>query len=113
MNDYILRLVSRLSQDERPLSRNRHFHTFENPDGKKALRISRHLRALAHDIIEQARRGEPLRVSCVTEDSTMRVQLEFVRLKARRTAYLSPAEFKLLLQSAPVREAISTARRAA
>lgn len=113
MNDFVERLVALLNDEQRPLSRNRHFHTFDNPDGRKAMRISRLLRAMSHDILQQARRGEPMKVAFVKEKGQVRVQLQFVRLKAQRTAYLSPREFELLLQNEDVRKALDLARKAA
>lgn len=111
MKNYLQRLVARLTEAERPLSRNRHFHTFANPHGRKALRISRQLRSLARDIREQAERGEPIRVEPVVEDgNVVRVLLEYIRLKARRTAFLSPGEFQLLLEAEGVREALDLPR---
>jgi hypothetical protein len=111
MKDYVQRLIARLTEAERPLSRNRHFHTFANPHGRRALRASRELRSLAQDILEQAKRGEPIRVEPVVEGgNVVRVLLEYIRLKARRTAFLSPGEFEILLEAEGVREALQIAR---
>src|SRR5690606_40226273 len=55
---FVYRLVVRLTQEGPPFSRNRHFHTFESPEGKLALRIARRLRSVARDI---ARASEPPR----------------------------------------------------
>jgi hypothetical protein len=110
MKDFILRLVARLGEAERPLSRNRHFYTFDNPHGRKALRISRRLRSLERDIVEAAQHGEPVRIERQEQGGQLvRVRIEFVRLKARRTSFLSPAEYDLLLAAPAVRSALEGA----
>jgi len=107
VNHYLLSLVRRLNDAKRPLSRNRHFHTFANAEGRRALRIARRLRSLAHEIREQARRGAPIRVERVFESgSLVRVLLELVHVRARRVTLLSAAEFELLLEGEGVREAL-------
>ena len=113
MKGYVQKLVARLCDAEVPFSRNRHFYTFANPDGRKALRISRQLRSLARDIVAQARAGEPVRVEQVEEDGVVvRLRLDFVQLKARRTAFLSVEEFEILLSDPAVREALTRAKAA-
>ena len=41
MDPFVRRLVERLQDPEQPLSRNRHFHTFDSPEGRTALRVFR------------------------------------------------------------------------
>ncbi|MFN7133529.1 MAG: hypothetical protein ACK4N5_15740 [Myxococcales bacterium] len=113
MKAFVHRLVARLLDREQPLSRNRHFHAFDNPDGRKALKISRQLRSLARDIVEQERSGKPLRVVCERDGAELvRVQLDFLMLKATRTAFLSPQEFDLLMRDHEVRAVIERAQAA-
>ena len=50
MDRFVRRLVERLLEEGRPLSRNRHFHTFDTPEGRVALRTARRLRALGRDV---------------------------------------------------------------
>jgi hypothetical protein len=50
MDRFVRRLVERLLSEGRPLSRNRHFHTFDTPEGRTALRTARRLRALGRDV---------------------------------------------------------------
>ena len=45
MREFLYRLVQRLHDEARPLSRNKHFHAFEG-ESRRALRIDRHLRDL-------------------------------------------------------------------
>jgi hypothetical protein len=51
MDRFVRRLVERLLSEGRPLSRNRHFHTFDTPEGRTALRTARRLRALQRDVL--------------------------------------------------------------
>ena len=46
MRDFLYRLVQRLHDEARPLSRNKHFHVFGDAESRRALRIDRHLRDL-------------------------------------------------------------------
>jgi hypothetical protein len=110
MHDYVRRLVARISESGRPLSRNRHFHTFATPQGRRALKLSRHLRSLAHDILVQAQVGGRIAVEHLEgEHPGVRLWLENERLKARRTAYLTRSEYDLLLEDDGVREALQRA----
>jgi hypothetical protein len=104
MKAYVQRLVASLCESEQPLSRNRHFYTFANADGREALRISRRLRSLTRDILSRASQGHPVRVEREErEGSLVRVAIEFFEVRARRTAFLTPAEFELLLRHEGVR----------
>lgn len=88
MHAFIYRLVERLTQEGPPFSRNRHFHTFETPEGKKALRIARRLRSVAADL-ERAS-GRP------TVREGAKVRLEIPLKDGSRIAWLSQAEWSLL-----------------
>ncbi|HCF58685.1 MAG TPA: hypothetical protein DFS52_11920 [Myxococcales bacterium] len=113
MKGYVQRLVALLCDSEVRLSRNRHFSTFDNPDGRRALRISRELRSLARDIVAQAEAGNPVRIERVEENGALvRVLVDIAQLKARRTAFLSPEEFEILLSDENVREALERAKAA-
>ena len=46
MDPFVQRLILRLHHPSQPLSRNRHFATFDTPEGRAALRISRRLKSL-------------------------------------------------------------------
>lgn len=94
MHAFIYRLVERLTREGPPLSRNRHFHTFESPEGKKALRIARRLRSVAADV-ERASGTPEIREGT-------RVRLEIPLKDGVRIAWLSPAEWRLLQRMPPL-----------
>jgi hypothetical protein len=98
VDPFVRQLVQRLHAPGAPLSRNRHFHTFETPEGRAALRISRRLRSLARDI--QACSGEGRRVRCTPSDpgdaGEVKIQLTLERLSGKRTSLLTKDEFELL-----------------
>lgn len=108
MDPFVRQLVQRLHAPGAPLSRNKHFHTFETPEGRLALRISRRLRSLAKDI--HACAGEGGRVGCGPsapgEAGELKVQLTLERLSGKRTSLLSRDEFELLSELPGVRQAL-------
>lgn len=98
MDPFVRRLVERLLDTSRPLSRNRHFHTFETPEGKRAMRITKRLLALQRDIRSCAGGGGRPKVAHHTTDDGVRVEIELAHLKTLRTTTLDHAEFELLLR---------------
>jgi hypothetical protein len=96
MRDFLYRLVARLHDRERPLSRNQHFHVFEGR-GRKALRIERHLRDLEVWLETLRERGERPRVRRLS-DGGVQLVLRDPRVSVVRTATLSPEEVDLLVQ---------------
>lgn len=96
--DFVERAVLRLR--ERPgFSRNRHFQAFSSPEGKRALRIHRHLRSL-----EQALAGGA-RVTLEPEGERVRLTLTGARF--RRVAFLTKAELRILCRNPVARAALS------
>jgi len=98
MDPFVRKLVERLHAPGTPLSRNRHFHTFETPEGRAALRTSRRLRSLAKDLLTcQAEGG---RVGCAPgapgEAGELKIHLTLERLSGKRTSLLSRDEYELL-----------------
>jgi hypothetical protein len=108
MDAFVRRLVERLLEPSAPLTRNRHFHTFETPEGRRALRLARRLRGLARDIRRCSEGGGRPRLRQDQADQTIRVELRFKDLSGRRTASLSPEEYALLLRIPGVPEHLSS-----
>lgn len=100
MVSFIERVVLRLREDP-AFSRNRHFLALSSPEGRKALRIHRHLRSIENDLS----RGCSARV----EHDQQRVCLILTGRRGRRVAYLTTAEFRLLCASPIVRAALGAA----
>jgi hypothetical protein len=98
MDSFVRRLVERLLEPSRPLSRNRHFHTFETPEGKRALTLARRLRGLARDVRRCTERGLPPEVREEGVNGGLKIQLVFDDLAGRRTAFLTGEEYALLLR---------------
>jgi len=109
MQDYLKRLVVWINEGGQTLSRNRHFHTFATPLGRKALKLSRQLRSLGRDILTQTELGGTLRIEHLGAPSSLRIAVHLERLKTRRTVYLSPAEWELLLRDERVRALVEKA----
>lgn len=96
MDPFVRRLVQRLSDPGRPLSRNKHFHTFESPEGKAAMKIFKRLSALKRDMQECEQTGGTCSVKEQEADGKVRVEITLERLRSRRTVTLEPAELELL-----------------
>jgi hypothetical protein len=109
MDAFVRRLIERLHDPSQPLSRNRHFHTFESPEGRRALATSRRLKSLQRDILRCAEQGQPAKVAHLTHaDGEVEVQLEFRAVRGKRSARLRGAEFELLRALPGVREALGS-----
>ncbi|HWE25789.1 MAG TPA: hypothetical protein VG496_17755 [Myxococcales bacterium] len=116
MREFLYRLVQRLHDEARPLSRNKHFHTFTDPESQRALRIDRHLRDLEEHLTELRERGEPPRVRHLA-DGSVQLVLRHHDLQMVRTATLSAEEARLLARhpsgawalGLPTGEQVSTA----
>ncbi|HXL40621.1 MAG TPA: hypothetical protein VN928_08715 [Myxococcales bacterium] len=97
MREFLYRLVRRLHEETRPLSRNKHFHAFAGEAGQ-ALRIDRHLRDLEQHLELLRERGERPRVRAL-RGGTVQLILKHPTLAVVRTATLSPEEVALLARS--------------
>jgi hypothetical protein len=106
MRGFVLKLVEQLVADGQPLSRNRHFDTFDHPAGRRALKVSRQLRSLEREILASQRAGEQPVVRREEREGGVVIRLEFARLKASHVAYLTSDEFEILLSRPGVREAL-------
>ena len=93
MDAFVRRLVERLLTEGRPLSRNRHFHTFDTPEGRVAFRVARRLRALQRSTAR-----------CAAEGGV--VELLTTRVGTHR-AFLAPEELELLRRLPGVTDALS------
>ncbi|MDC0709226.1 hypothetical protein POL68_12205 [Stigmatella sp. ncwal1] len=107
MDPFVRRLVERLHDPTRPLSRNRHFHTFDTPEGRSALKVSRRLKSLQRDILSCYQEGHrPRFFRHVGPEGETRIELLMERIQGRRVSHLQDAEFELLAQLPGVREAL-------
>ncbi len=95
MREFLYRLVERLHDEARPLSRNKHFHAFGDADSRRALRIDRHLRDLEVRLAELRERGEPPRVRPLPNGGVQLI-LRHPDMAVVRTATLSAQEVRLL-----------------
>jgi hypothetical protein len=105
MDPFVRKLVLRLFDEGAPLSRNRHFHTFESPEGKQAMRISRRLKALQLDIAKckEAGGGSSV-VATKNDEGVVKVEIRLEHLRSRRLTTLDEVEFELLRQLPGVSE---------
>jgi hypothetical protein len=97
MADFVTRVLLRLREDP-GFSRNRHFLALSSPEGRRALRVHRHLRSLERDLAA----GDAATVS--REDERVRLVLRGRR--GSRTAWLTRAEFRILLRNPVARAAL-------
>lgn len=109
MDAFVRRLVERLLDPGQPLSRNRHFHTFATPEGKRALAVSRRLRALQQAVLDCAARGGTLEVRRLPATREVELELTHGGPRSRRVATLERQEFELLRRLPGVSERLDAA----
>ena len=100
MPDFATRAVQRLREDP-GFSRNRYFLALSSPEGRRALRIHRHLRSLERDLAAGC-------AATVASDRD-RFRLDLVGKRGKRTAWLSRLEFRLLCGNPTARAALGVA----
>jgi hypothetical protein len=100
MVDFATRAVQRLREDP-GFSRNRHYLALSSPEGRRALRIHRHLRSLERDLSAGA--------AASVHREPERVRLTLRGSRGSRTAWLTRAEFRLLCTDPKVRAALGDA----
>lgn len=109
MDPFVRRLIQRLSEPSQPLTRNRHFHTFDNPEGRYALQLLRRLKALQKRILEGVETGRGSSVAFREDDSPRRVELKVPCLNGHHIARLDDDELALLMELPGVRAALEPA----
>jgi hypothetical protein len=97
MADFVLRAVERL-RDDPGFSRNRYFLALSSPEGRRALRIHRHLRSLERDLTAGA--------AATVAREAERIRLTLRGKRGSRVAWLSRAEFRILCGNPGVRAAL-------
>jgi len=97
MREFLYRLVRRLHDEARPLSRNKHFHAFNDGETRRALHIDRHLRDLELRLASLREQGERPRVRALP-DGGVQLVLRHPDLAVVRTATLTAEEARLLAQ---------------
>jgi hypothetical protein len=97
MAGFIERAVRRMREDP-GFSRNRHFLALSSPEGRRAVRIARHLRSIEADLA----RGWPARV----ERRDGRVLVTVAYRGGTRAAWLTGSEFRMLLSNPRARAAL-------
>jgi hypothetical protein len=110
MRDFLYKLVQRLHDHGRPLSRNKHFHAFEG-GAEKALRIDAHLRDLEEHLAAMRERGERPRLRALAGGGAQLV-LNDPHLAVVRTATLTGEEVALLRRNPAGEWALSPLQRA-
>ena len=98
MAGFVERAVRRMRED-RGFSRNRHFLALSSPEGRRAVRIARHLRSIERDVLA----GWPVRA----EPRDGRVLVTVAYRGGTRSAWLSPGEYRMLLANPAVRLALA------
>jgi len=100
MVDFVTQAVRRLREDP-GFSRNRFYLALSSPEGRRALRIHRHLRSLERDLAAG--------LAATVAREAERVRLTIRGRRTERTAWLTRAEFRLLCDAPAVRTALGAA----
>jgi hypothetical protein len=100
VKDFVERVVLRL-RAESGFSRNRHFATLSSPEGRRAIRIHRHLRSIEHDLA--------LGSTAAVGREAERVRITIEGKRGRRIAWLSDDEFRLFRSASALARALPEA----
>jgi hypothetical protein len=103
VTDFVTRAVQRLREDP-GFSRNRYYLALSSPEGRRALRIHRHLRSLERDLAA----GSAATVAREAE----RIRLTLRGKRGSRTAWLTRSEFRMLCADPAVRAILGDAAEA-
>jgi hypothetical protein len=101
MDAFVERVVRRL-RSEPSFSRNRHFAAFSSAEGRRALRIHRHLRSIERDLSAGST------ATLDRGDGRFALTLRSPR-GGHRTAFLTASEFRILCTNPLVRAALGLA----
>jgi hypothetical protein len=110
MDPFVRRLIQRLHHPNQPLSRNRHFHTFDTPEGRLALKTSRRLKSLQNDLVACAREGKKAWLRRIEDRDAPWVELRIERTSGSRVALLHQSEFELLCELPGLAEILAQAK---
>lgn len=103
------KLVRRLVYEPETLSRNRNFHTFADPEARRARRVASHLRS-----VRDAVRRETTRVAAeVDDDGDWQITIVDPDSGVTRTARVASDELDILREDPDVVEALGLDGQAA
>lgn len=111
MEELYLRLVERLLDNPRALSRNRNFHLFDDPDARRAARLFARLTALARGVVRATEEGGEIILQ--RRGDGFQLDLQFPQSHGSQTAWLKVREFSLLLRTPALRGRIPAVLQAA
>ncbi len=97
VDEFIARVIRRL-REEPGFSRNRHFAAFSSPEGRRALRVHRHLRSIEEDLSRGCR--------ATVEETADGVRVTLRARSSVRMAWLGHDEYRILRTSPLVRSAL-------
>ncbi|MFT3836153.1 MAG: hypothetical protein QM723_04035 [Myxococcaceae bacterium] len=106
-------LVARMHEPGAPLSRNKHFHTFDNALGREALAVSKRLKALSASLAQATSAPVVRKLESDEGDKKnkkVQVEIQFGGVRAKRTTVLDEGEFELLCELPGMRELLARQR---
>jgi hypothetical protein len=96
-----LDVAAHLLATEPPFSRNKHYDAFRDPSFKRALALYRRIKALAADVEHAFEQQWTVRFRDGTYAGAPARQLVIEGPSTRRTAWLTPGAFTLLVKKCP------------
>lgn len=103
--DLTYKIVRRLFRDnDVEFSRNKNYDAYDDPTVERAVRIYHHLESVEEDLLELAPGGDVVLETIDREEDRVVVQLTFADSETRRISYLTPKDWKLLLENDRVSE---------
>jgi len=98
--DLTYKIVRRLFRDDDvSFSRNKNFEAYDDPTVRRAVRIYHHLESVENDLLELAPGGDVVLETIEHDHDRVVLQLTFADSDTRRISYLTPKDWKLLLEN--------------
>jgi hypothetical protein len=103
-------IVRDFFRDGPPASRNVAFEAYQDERFARAVRIYHYLASVRDQVLELTEAGDDVAVDVAHEDRQVVLRVRYQRGQLRRTAYLKPEEWELLMGEPRLAELLSPAQ---
>ncbi|MFB6263074.1 MAG: hypothetical protein ABEL76_05535 [Bradymonadaceae bacterium] len=98
--DLTYKIVRRLLRDDDVgFSRNKNFDAYDDERVEQAVRRYHHIESVEHELLELAPGGDAILGNIEWDGDQLAITFEYTDDRARRTSYLNPRDWQLLLEN--------------